>query len=174
MRQAGLRVNPVAWRALTAEDLPSVIAIADRVHVDFPERPEVFAERLALWPEGAFALERGGAMVGYALAHPWRLGAPPKLDMLLGALPTDADTLFLHDIALLPAARGARAAEALVVRLAALAADQGLATISLVAVNGTARLWRRCRFEIAAGPALGDYGAAAHHMVRDLATDRLT
>ena len=90
-------------------DLPMVVGISDAVHGDFTEPLATFADRLAHYPAGCAIFERGGASLGYLISHPWpRDAAPPKLGALLGAIPA-ADSYYLHDIALLPAARGSGA-----------------------------------------------------------------
>lgn len=125
---------------MTASDLPEVSRIAGLVHPDFPEDDAVFAERLALFPAGCLVLPAGG----YLLAHPWTRGCPPALNSRLGALPARPDTLYLHDIALLPAARGRGAGEAALRRVEALARPFG--EVSLVAVGGSAGFWGRMGF----------------------------
>ncbi len=160
------------WRAMTPGDLPAVLAIADAVHPDFPEDPAIFAERLALHPEGCRVLDRGDAILAYVLSHPWAAESCPPLNRLLGALPAVAASYYIHDLALLPAARGSGAAPAIVAALAEHAARLGLPAMSLVAVNGSAGFWRRQGFAEARVPALADklasYGADARFMVRDL------
>jgi GNAT superfamily N-acetyltransferase len=159
-----------------AGDLPAIAAIAEAVHPTLPERPEVFAEKLGLYPDGCFVLIRDGGVtasgvLGYAFAHPWRLNAVPKLDAFLSALPEDADCLFLHDVAVKPQARGQGAAAALVARLADLAEASGLRALALAAVYGSGRHWARLGF----APAGNDDVAAqlkgygdAQYMVRRL------
>jgi GNAT superfamily N-acetyltransferase len=145
---------------MIAADLPEVERIADLVHVDLPERPEVLAERLRLFPEGCLM-----TMGGYAIAHPCRLGFPPVLDTLLGALADDADALHVHDVALLPPLRGQGLGAAAVAHVMRVAADFGLARVGLVAVHGTEPYWTRFGFrEMAA--AVASYGADATYMVR--------
>lgn len=68
----------LAWRPMRPADLPAVLALAGCVHRDHPERPEVFAERLRLAPEGCLALaDAAGRLLGYALSHPWGDEGPP-------------------------------------------------------------------------------------------------
>ena len=95
---------------MTAADLPAVNAIAAQVHVAYPEDAAVFAERLTLHPAGCCVLDGGTGVAGYVISHPWRIAEPPALDTLLGALPAPASTYYIHDIALLPAARRGGAA----------------------------------------------------------------
>src|SRR5690348_255724 len=100
-----LKLPGVAWRTLTAYDMPAVEQIAGVVHPGFFERPEVLAERQRLYFHGAYLLEVNERPAGYVLSHPWRFGDIPPLDALLGELPSDADTYYIHDLALLPVAR---------------------------------------------------------------------
>ena len=145
----------MTWRPMTAADLVKVAAIAALCHPDLPEPPEVFAERLALFPAGCFATEGG-----YAIAHPWAGKAPP-LAARLGALPDAPDHLFLHDVALRPEARGRGLLPALLARLDAL----GLPETRLVAVRGTSALWARHGF-VETGAAKPGYGPGAVAMRR--------
>ena len=146
---------------MTQADLPEVGRIAGVVHVDFFERPAVFAERLALFADGCWM-----AQGGYMLAHPARAGAPPALDSLLGAVPGQADTLHLHDVALLPHMRR-RGLGAAAVRVARdVAARHGLRRLGLVAVHGTAAYWARFGFaEAPAEAGLASYGDDARYML---------
>ncbi|HAE49831.1 MAG TPA: GNAT family N-acetyltransferase [Tistrella mobilis] len=162
------------WRPLTAADLDRVNEIADAVHLDFPERAEVPAERLRLFPAGCFAAIADDRMVGYAVTHPWIDGRPPALDSLLGAIPGDADCLYIHDVALLPAARGRGLARQLVGMLDRLARDHGLPRLALTAVGGPAPGWAAMGFsarDVAPGSALAvklaSYEADARYMTRE-------
>lgn len=156
------------WRPLRAADLSAVSSIAARVHPDFPEDDAVFADRLALAPEACFLFEREGEPSGYVLAHPFRRGALPALNSVLGTLPVAPDTLYIHDLALLAAARGTGAARAIVSALAGLARPHG--AMSLVAVNGSAPFWTAMGFAIEPAPQLfsklATYARDACYMVR--------
>jgi len=165
-----LRLPCALWRPMRAEDLPAAMAVADVVHPDLPESPDVFAERLKLFPAGCFVAEDGrGRLLGYALTHPARLGYPPSLDTVMGALPANADCLHIHDVALLPEARGLGLGDALTGRLKELARETGLRRLALVAVYDAARFWRRHGFQDHANPALAAkmaaYGEGAAYMV---------
>jgi ribosomal protein S18 acetylase RimI-like enzyme len=143
------------WRPMTEADLPGVVALAEAVHPHHPEEPAIFAERLALAPEGCWVL---GDAQGYALAHPWTGLAPPPLDTLLGAVPEGP--WHLHDIALRPAARGAGQAARLLARWP---------VATLVAIAGTGGYWARQGFrEVPCDDpaALASYGAGARFMAR--------
>jgi len=161
--------NPF-WRPLTTIDLPAVQAIAATVHPGFFESPDIFAERLRLYPGGAHLLEFDGEPRGYIFAHPWRAGTVPMLNSLLGAIPEGADSYYLHDLALLPSARGTGAATQIVGQQIALAASEGFRSASLVAVNGSAGFWQRLGFAPDHRPELDNklrsYEPSACYMVR--------
>lgn len=162
----------MGWRRMAAGDLPAVGRIADAVHPRYPESPAVPAERLALFPAGCLLAEgEGGRALGYCVSHPGTLGRPPALDSLLGALPAAPDCLYLHDLALLPEARGLGLGAAAADLLAGVAAARGLGRIALVAVNGSAPWWRRLGFEPHPGDdalaaKLATYDADAAYLVR--------
>lgn len=160
---------------MTAADLPAVMAVAAKVHPDYPEGEAVFIERLALHPVGCLVLAGGEGLGGYVLSHPWLLGQVPALDSLLGPLPDDADAYYIHDLALVPAARGGGAASACVDRLAAHARASGFDRMALVAIGNSAGFWRRQGFREAHDEALArklaSYDSAARYMIRDLKDD---
>ncbi len=166
------RYRDVAWRAMTAFDMPAVEAIAAQVHPDFFEAPEVLAERQQLYRNGCYLLEITERPTGYVLSHPWRAGSLPALNTRLGEIPADADTFYLHDLALLPVTRRIGAAGYIVDALSKHAAAQGFATMHLVAVNGSQGFWEKHGFIVDDVPALAEklksYEANARYMVRRL------
>lgn len=158
------------WRPMTAADLPAVSAISDAVHGRYSEAVAVYAERLALYPAGCFMLEAEDAPAGYLITHPWHRETPPKLGAMLDRLPPDADTFYLHDIALLPAARSTGAGHAAVGLAVHTARGAGFGEITLMAVGGADRFWATQGFAIvgAAPEILASYGPEARLMRRRL------
>ncbi len=158
---------------MTAADLPEVSRIGAFVHPAFPESDAVFDERFRLFPEGCrVAQAPEGVTIGYAVAHPARLFEPPALDTLLRQLPAEANCLYVHDVALLPAARGGGLGRSIVGELMALARRSGLHCLALTAVNGSAAWWQRRGFlRLQPEPPeligkLSSYGADAAYLVR--------
>ena len=162
----------VVWRAMTGYDLPAVAQIAARVHPAYFEAPEVLAERQRLYRNGCYLLEIGDRPVGYLLSHPWRFDSLPALNTLLREIPADADTYFLHDLALLPVARRIGAASHIVSAIAKHAAARSFQTMSLVAIIGSLSFWARHGFAEQDAPALaaelGSYDPAGRLMMRTL------
>jgi GNAT superfamily N-acetyltransferase len=160
------------WRAMVAADLPAVQALAGIIHPEFPEDAAVFADRLALHSAGCLTLDGDGEAIGYLLSHPWHFKQPPKLNAVLRAPAKPATTYYIHDLALLPAARKTGAAAAVVATLAAHARTLQLPNITLVAVNNSVHFWRRQGFDIVVDPLLDrhlqSYDTQACYMSRDL------
>ena len=165
------------WRPMTEADLATVCAVADAIHVAYPEDDAVFAERFRLYPEGCAVFERDGQTAAYAITHPWRYGAPPSLNVMLAALPEAPTTYYIHDIALLPAARGTGAGSAIVEAVIAHARDTGMPNVSLVAVNKSVPFWSRFGFAVTDEPAVAakllTYDADARFMVRPIPSPRV-
>jgi len=164
--------SPLHWRAMISADLPAVTAVADQVHPAFPEDEAVFADRLALHPAGCFTLQGDGATIGYVISHPWHFKQPPKLNAILSSPAKPATTYYIHDLALLPAARNSGAAAAMVETLAAHAAELDLPNMTLVAVNNSVHFWQRQGFGVLVDPELErqlrSYDAQARFMIRDI------
>ncbi|MBM6581348.1 GNAT family N-acetyltransferase [Microvirga sp. BT689] len=160
------------WRPMTPQDLGQVQALADVIHVSHPEDPDVLAERQRLYPQGCLMLIEDGRSIGYALTHPWR-SEPPPLNRLLREIPACATTYYIHDVALLPEARGQGHAAQIVDRLTVHAREAGFGSLMLVAVNQSRSFWEKAGFRVIADPGLeakiASYGPDAVLMMRDLA-----
>jgi GNAT superfamily N-acetyltransferase len=160
------------WRAATAADLASIDRIGNAIHVDLQERPEVFAEKFRLFPEGCFILAANGDILGYGISHPWLLRSIPPLDEFLGSLPSAPECLFVHDVVVLPEGRGSGASGRLIEALAAVARQRSISFLALVSVYSTHPLWERYGFAVEPDPALRDklksYGDTARYMIRRL------
>jgi len=158
---------------MTRTDLPAVAHMAALVHPAHPEDPAIAAERLALDPAGCFMLDGEAEPLAYLISHRWIDADPPALDTHLRALPPHPDVWYIHDIALLPEARGLGAARAIIAELETLARTHGLHRLALTAVNTSAPFWHRHGFTDAMTPALAErlasYGPDARYMTHDLA-----
>ncbi|BAV64033.1 hypothetical protein SCLO_1009930 [Sphingobium cloacae] len=153
-------------------DIPAVSGISDAVHGVFTEDAAIYAERLALYPAGCFMLDRDGSPMGYLVTHPWTTANPPPLNEPIGAIPADADCYYLHDLALLPEARGGRAGSAATQYAIDAARGAGQGAIILMAVGGADTFWRRQGFTDISGrldPAKrASYGSDAVFMRREI------
>jgi GNAT superfamily N-acetyltransferase len=147
------------------DDLAIVAAIADRVHLDHPEDPAVFADRLALFPAGCLVVEADCGALGYCISHPGIVGQPPPLDTVLGRI-DGADCLYIHDLCLLPEARGRGLAAAIARLLEEVARAHGFGCIALTAVNDSDGFWQSQGFEAHPCSKLASYGAASYRLKR--------
>lgn len=158
------------WRQARLEDAAAIAALSCALLPDYPEDAAVFAERIALCPEGCHVLEGDEGISGYVISHPWRRYLIPPLNAPLGALPDAADCWYIHDMGLGPAVRGAGAGRRIIDHLAEVARRHGLPILALVAVSGAAAYWARRGFTAVLTPemreALGGYGDQSVYMER--------
>lgn len=162
------------WRRAGPADLPDINRIAARLHPDLPERIDVLAEKMRLFPAGCLVLVADDAIAGYGLSHPWMLHRIPPLDEFLHALPPQPDCLYLHDVVVLPAFRRKRAADSYVETIIGLARSARISALALVSVYDTSAFWERFGFRVAPadamlGTKLASYGATARYMICKLA-----
>ncbi len=162
--------HSLLWRNSELDDLPIIKRLGDEIHVDLPERLEVLVEKFRLFPQGCSVLSKGGAILGYAISHPWRLYAIPPYDRLLQQLPRSPDCMFIHDVVVLPPARGFGATAGLLQKIASTASGLAISTLALVSVHETHPFWIRHGFTVIADPRvhemLKSYGPTARYMIR--------
>lgn len=84
--------------------------------------------------------------VGYLIAHPWVADDLPPLNTMIEGLPEGAETLFIHDLALLPEQRGKGVAPALVTAIFEKGRALGLRDASLIAIQNSQGFWARMGF----------------------------
>lgn len=166
-------LSPLTWRPMTPGDLDGVVAVAQLSFPDHPEERACFANRLELHPEGCFVLAaEDGPVMGYLVAYPWKLNAAPALNVLIDAIPAEAEVVYLHDLALHPDTRGGGHTRPVVERLAEQAKAAGWPAVALVAVNDASTFWARNGFEVQNPPGMAEklasYGDDARYMVRPL------
>lgn len=134
-------------RPIRSGDWPAI----DRVQrAAFPpsviERLESLRSIADAAPEFCLAAEADGEVVGYLLAHPWVADDVPELNEPLHACPGEAVAIFIHDMALLPSARGGGLASRMVRQALDSARRSGLCKAALISVQGTADFWARFGF----------------------------
>ncbi|MCH1928731.1 GNAT family N-acetyltransferase [Shewanella sp. A25] len=133
-------------RAITQGDWEAILAIQDECYSQLePEPLEVLQSKWLVSPQSCFIIEANNTVVGYCLAHPWTSNKPPALYQELSYLP-EADTLYLHDIAISAKAQGLGAGAKALNELKQLAHQLTLHSLSLVAVQGADSYWRKMGF----------------------------
>ncbi len=161
------------WRPMTGADLDGVVQVAQKSFPDHPEERACFANRLDLNPNGCFVLaDDRGAVKGYLVSYPWMRNMAPSLNVLIDAIPADADSYYLHDLAIDPDVRGGGYTRKIIEQLAEQARAEGWPQVSLVAVNNATGFWSRNGFEVQTpdgiGTKLASYGDDARYMERPL------
>ena len=161
------------WRPMRPTDIDAVVEVARLSFPDHFEGRPCFENRLALYPRGCFVLANGhGAARGYLIAYPWRAESAPPLNTVIEGLPAEPALIYLHDLALHPAARGGGVTGPIIERLAEQAAEDSWPAIALVAVNDAVSFWSRHGFveqpAEAMAAKLASYGADARYMLRPL------
>lgn len=110
--------------------------------------------------------------MGYGLAHCWVLGSIPPLDAFLEKVPQPADCLYIHDVALLPEARGDGSGGHYVQLMVECACKAGVDFLALVSVYDNQPFWAKRGFEVVSAPELDaklrSYGPTAKYMTRKL------
>lgn len=167
------RLISMAWEQARLNDLAAIFKIAAKVHPDYPEEWSVFFDRLSVFQKGCFIYRDGGQALAYLISHPWQLYSPPALNRMIGRLPRPSDTYYIHDLALLPEARGQGITRPLVETLVKTAQQHGLNNLSLTAVNGSTSFWNQYGFRSVncnepLQRKLESYGEDVCYMVREL------
>ena len=155
--------------------LPADLAAAQRVQAAcYPpamqEAASVLAARLAAAPATCLAACDAHGVCGYLFAYPSRLGRVTDLGAPFD-LAREADTLYLHDLAVDPRALGRGLARALVEDMLERGRALSLAHAALVSVQDSTRFWDGFGFteQPTRDPGLQTYPAGAVYMARPLA-----
>jgi GNAT superfamily N-acetyltransferase len=160
-------------RPLARSDLPAALAIQAECYPAFlREDAAAFATRLSIAASYCLGAFRGDVLIAYLLAHGWAREAPPAVGTLLPPAAAQ-DVLFVHDLAVSGSGRGSGVGRDLVEQAVQQAAQDGICTAELIAVEGAAPFWRHLGFvEAATSPALAAkvarYGADARWMRREI------
>ena len=164
---AGLR-GPIA--PLTGVDVAALLQVQAACDGDaLLEGAAVYARRLASPAHCGLGLHAEGRLLAYLAAY-WSVrGAVTPLHGDF-APHADADTLYLHDLAVRPDHAGQGLGQRLLGAAWRQARALGVRQAALVSVQGTRGFWQRQGFSPAAAqpPALASYGADALYMTRTL------
>ena len=163
--------------ALAPKHLDGLLAVQRACYgAALVEGAEVFARRLASPAQCSLVAEVDGQVGAYLAAYHSVQGKVTPLQGDFGSVapPGAADTLYLHDLAVLPQLAGRGLAQALLAWLHGQALAHGLRRAALVSVQGSQPFWQRQGYaaQALAQPAqraqLARYGAGAVYMARRL------
>lgn len=162
------------WDLMNVDDLPEVEQVMLDTYPHLPEETAAFLERIRLFPQGCRVLRHlnSNRVHGYVISHPWAQYDIPPLASLLGALPTKAEVFYIHDIALLPEARGCGAAREILSDISQLARSLYINRFALVALASAKDFWSSRGFREIHREALKEkltsYGRGAAYMQRSV------
>ena len=161
-------------RAMRADDLDAVLAIQLACYgAGFVEDGALIARRLAAAPHTGWVAGRDGAVRAYLAAYPSVAG---KLTALHGEFEVaqKADALYLHDLAVHPAASGLGLGPRLVRHAWDHAMQAGWRLSTLVSVQASVGFWERLGYSTAQPEGaqqqarLATYPGTSVYMVRGL------
>ncbi|MDD4816694.1 MAG: GNAT family N-acetyltransferase [Victivallaceae bacterium] len=137
---------------LTIQHLDDVMDIQRECYYAIvPESRAAMGRKIELCPDGCFGAFDNGRALGYVLSHPWTFGETPQLDEVIAELPENADSWYLHDIALKKELRGTGAARLLVQKILETAAENNFRRAHIVSIQGS------CDFFAALGFVPADF-----------------
>lgn len=168
------RLHGLQLRPLGPQDVPDLLAVQAACYgPGLLEGEAVFLRRLAGPAHCSLALTQAdGTLVAYLAAYRSVAGKVTPLHGDFEPVP-QADTLYLHDMAVLPAFHGRGLAQRLLAAAWQGARAEGLHQAALVSVQGTQAFWARQGFAVRDLPGaaqrqrLAGYGEGAVYMVRD-------
>lgn len=121
------------------EDIDVIMAVQNNANSTIvPESRETMSSRIKLATEGCFTAKQNGMLMGNILSYPFIVGEIPPLGKRLEQLPPNADSWYLHDLALECGLRGTGAAALLVNAVKYIAAKHGF--------QQSSGFWRKMSF----------------------------
>lgn len=167
----------MSWhlRNLRVDDIPGLLEVQRACYGDdFIEDEAVFARRIASASNCSVVLQHDDGVCAYLAAYRSRVGQVTPLHGDFAAPEQAPDTLYLHDMAVLPAFAGQGLARMLVDMLWRMARAQGLAHSALVSVQGSQPYWERKGYAIHVlddaqqRSSLATYGDGAVYMLAQI------
>jgi ribosomal protein S18 acetylase RimI-like enzyme len=156
---------------LKSDHMADVLRIQDYCYTEIePESRESLQAKILASPSTCLIAESSESAVGYLIAVPIIYPHLPTLNAPTFELPADADTLYIHDLAIHGAGRGKGVAQALVRASIDAAKRSGLSRACLVAIQNSQSFWEQFGFKTVAEPPDGvlhklrSYGAEAQLM----------
>jgi GNAT superfamily N-acetyltransferase len=160
-----MRIGP-----MHESDLDAVLAVQAACYPPAMQEPaDVVLGRMRAAPDTVLVARAGKCVEGYLFAYPSRRGKVTPLGGAFAPAP-DADTLYLHDLAVSPRAAGQGIARRLVARLLEHGAGRGHVYSALVSVQDSRRFWESMGYACTAvgAGALAGYPPGALYMTRRL------
>lgn len=141
-------LRPPHLRPAQVTDVPEILRIqAACYNAIVPEDAAAYLNKLHQAPDCAFVLQSApGQLVAYLFALPIAVDAPPALNSNNYLRSTAANCLYLHDLAIDPAAHGLGLSQPLMAAFFQTARQQNLHFCSLIAIQNSDAFWQRYGF----------------------------
>ncbi|MDY0309641.1 MAG: GNAT family N-acetyltransferase [Castellaniella sp.] len=159
-------------RTLNSADLPDLDLIQAHCYgASMLESADVLASRLQAAPDWIWGIQDGDGLCAYLFTYPTHQGHLAPLNGDFHPSP-DGDTLYLHDLAIHPRARGLGLAQQLIQHAWAHAQANGLRHSALISVQDSEPFWaahgyRTCtELNDRQRACLAGYEQAARYMTR--------
>lgn len=160
-------------RQMQASDLDAVLDLQQRCYAPaFHEPREAFASKLLASPRSCWVMPGPSGLHAYLVSLPIEGDQLPKLHAGAWHHPAHPDWLYVHDMAVAPAARGSGASGLLMQQAYAFARALILPDIGLIAVQDSSPYWARQGFVLVNSSArltpdkLASFGTHAVFMQR--------
>lgn len=133
-------------RVMQAADVGAMVALqAECYPPELHEDEPTMQARLVVAPDTSWVAEDAAGVGAYLVCYPSKVGKVNPLGAAF-TIPEQADTLYLHDLAVGTRARGQGVGRAVATRAVDYARKQGFTYCTLVAVQGSAPFWRSLGF----------------------------
>lgn len=159
---------------LTINDLKAIQEIQTRCYsASMVESDAIMAARLAAASDWIWGIHDGVGLCAYLFCHPCHQGYLGPLHAAF-APAVDGNTLYLHDLAIHPRARGRKLAQILVHHAWNQALAAGLTHSALTAVQDSQIFWKQLGYQVQTAlepeqaARLADYPPPAHYMTMAL------
>lgn len=123
----------------SSADLAKIAVIQAACYsADFVEDSKAFAAKLNASPHTCWLARQGQHSIGYLVSVPVRMDTLPTLNATSFEMASDANLLYLHDLAIHPNFRASGAGRQLIQQLKQQAAHLGFKKLLLIAVQDSA------------------------------------
>jgi|SRR5208282_124542 GNAT superfamily N-acetyltransferase len=163
-------------RLMTKRDEPHWMAIqTDAYGRRFLETPEVFFNRLTVFPKGCWVAEHDYIVLAYLISHPWQIHSVPKLNDPDLQIPPNPNCYYIHSLTLLSKWQRRGIGRQMCEHVLQIAGKLGFTKITLTSVQGSHVFWSKCGFREMGEVTevmkrkLASYGSGARFMIRETA-----
>ncbi len=159
-------------RSMRSEDLPAVMEIEACCYTEIaPESKECLGAKFASSPSTCFVGCQGSEVIAFLIAFPINFESPPQLHASSCVVPNSADTLYLHDLAVISSQRRCGVGRLLINAFLANMKALKYSRASLIAVQNSTDYWKRHGFQPAnltqsLKDTLASYGESACYLER--------